>query len=172
MVLPPSCFMKHGGDDWRYICKLFLAEDMCACMLNCFSYVGLFVSLLTVACQAPLSMGFSRPEYWRGLPCSPPGDPPDSGIEPMSFMSSVLTGRFFTSSTTWEALVKEGWLLVPTRMSSHLRSGKLVTGSSGVCLEYDCRWELCRWASFGEQLTGNRYQWLPTAGVWGSVKCL
>ena len=150
MVLPPSCFMKHGWDDWRYSCKLFLAEDMRACMSSS-CLLQLCWSLLTVACQAPLSMGFSRQEYWSGLLCSPPGDPPNSGTEPMSFMSSVLTGRFFTSSTTWEALAKEGWLLVPTRMSAHLRSGKLVTGSSGVCLEYDCRWELCRWASFGEQ---------------------
>ena len=141
MVLPPSCFMKHGCDDWRYTCKLFLAEDMHACMLNCFSCVGLFVTLLTVTCQAPRSMGFSRQEHWSGLPCSPPGDLPDPGIEPMSFMSSVLTGRFFTSSTTWDALAKQGGLLVSTRMRSHLRSGKLVTGSSGVCLEYDRRWE-------------------------------
>ena len=36
----------------------------------------------TVACQAPLSMGFSRQEYWSGLPCPSPGDLPDPGIEP------------------------------------------------------------------------------------------
>ena len=38
----------------------------------------------TVACQAPLSMGFFRPEYWSGLPCSPPGYLPNPGIEAMS----------------------------------------------------------------------------------------
>ena len=38
----------------------------------------------TVACQAPLAMGFSRQEYWSGLPCPPPGDLPDPGIEPRS----------------------------------------------------------------------------------------
>ena len=53
--------------------------------------------------QAPLSMEFSRQEYWSGLPCPPPGDLPDSGIEPMSLMSPALAGRFFTTSTTWEA---------------------------------------------------------------------
>ena len=37
---------------------------------------------LTVACQAPLSMGFSRQEYWSGLPCPPPGYLPNPGIEP------------------------------------------------------------------------------------------
>ena len=55
--------------------------------------------------QAPLSMEFSRQEYWSGLPCPPPGDLPDSGIEPMSLMSPALAGRFFTTSTTWEAQV-------------------------------------------------------------------
>ena len=48
----------------------------------------------TVAHQAPLSMGFSRQGYWSGLPCLPPGDLPDPGIEPAS---PVLTGRFFTT---------------------------------------------------------------------------
>ena len=42
------------------------------------------VTLWTVACQAPLSMGFYRPEYWSGLQCPPPGDLPDPGIEPTS----------------------------------------------------------------------------------------
>ena len=44
----------------------------------------------TIALQAPLSMGFSRQEYWSGLPFSPPGDLPNPGIEPMSLMSSAL----------------------------------------------------------------------------------
>ena len=57
----------------------------------------------TVACQAPLSMGFSRKEYWNGLPFPPPGDLPDPMIKPMSLMSSTLTGGFFTTSSTWEA---------------------------------------------------------------------
>ena len=58
---------------------------------------------LTVAHQAPLSKGFSRQEYWSGLPCPPPGDFPDSGIQPVSLASSALAGGFFTTSTTWEA---------------------------------------------------------------------
>ena len=53
-------------------------------MVSRFSHVRLFVTLWTVAHQTPLSMGFSRQEYWRGLPCPPPGDLPDSGIEPGS----------------------------------------------------------------------------------------
>ena len=53
-------------------------------MLNCFSCVWLFATLWTVAHQAPLSVGFSRQEYWSGLPCPPPEDSPDTGIEPRS----------------------------------------------------------------------------------------
>ena len=49
-----------------------------------FSHVQLFVSLWTVARQAPLSMGFPKQEYWSGLPFSPPGDLPDPEIEPGS----------------------------------------------------------------------------------------
>ena len=54
--------------------------------------------------QAPLSMGFSRQEYWSGLPCPPPGDLPDPGIKPISLMFPALAGRFFTASAAWEAL--------------------------------------------------------------------
>ena len=57
----------------------------------------------TAAHQAPLSMGFSRQEYWSGLPFPPPGALPDPGIEPTSFMSPALPGGFFTTSATWEA---------------------------------------------------------------------
>ena len=46
-------------------------------------------------------MGFSRQEYWSGLSCPPPGDLPDSGIEPVSLKSHALAGEFFTSSATW-----------------------------------------------------------------------
>ena len=56
----------------------------------------------TVALQAPPSMGFSRQEYWSGLPFLPPGDLPDPGIEPMSLASPTLAGGFFTTSIIWE----------------------------------------------------------------------
>jgi len=58
---------------------------------------------MDVAHQAPLSMGFSRQEYWSALPCPPPGDIPYPGIEPMSFMSPALRSGFFTTNATWEA---------------------------------------------------------------------
>ena len=68
------------------------------------SHVRLFVIPWTVARQVPLSMGLSRQGYWSGLPCPPPGDLPDPGIEPTSLTSPPLAGRFFTTSTTWEAI--------------------------------------------------------------------
>ena len=58
------------------------------------SRVQLFATPWTVACQATLSMGFSRQEHWSGLPCPPPGRLPDPGIEPAS---PVLAGGFFTT---------------------------------------------------------------------------
>ena len=65
------------------------------------SCVRLSANPWTAAHRAPLSIEFPRQEYWSGLPCSPPGYPPDPEIEPMS---PVVSGRFFTTSTCWEAL--------------------------------------------------------------------
>ena len=62
------------------------------------------MTLWTVAGQAPLSLGFSRQEYWSGLPFPAPGDLPDPGIEPVSLMSPALADGFFTTSAIWEAL--------------------------------------------------------------------
>ena len=59
------------------------------CILSHFSHVQLFATPWTVAHQAPLSIGFSRQEYWSGLSCPLPGDLPDPGIELMS--SSLQT---------------------------------------------------------------------------------
>ena len=74
------------------------------CMLSCLSCVQLFLTLWTVACKAPLPMGFSRQEYWSRLPCPPPGDLPNPGIEPMSLISPALAVGLFIASATQEAL--------------------------------------------------------------------
>ena len=71
-------------------------------MLSPFSHVQLFATLWTVALQGSLSMGFSRQEYWSGLPCPSPGDLPYLGIEPVSLRSPALASWFFTISATWE----------------------------------------------------------------------
>ena len=75
---------------------------LCARMLSRFSHAWLFATPWTVACQLPLSMGFSRQEYWSGLPCPPPGDLPDRGIKPMSLVSPVLQADSLPLSH-WEA---------------------------------------------------------------------
>ena len=68
-------------------------------MLSRFSRVQLSVTPWTVAQRVPLSMGFSRQEYWSGLPGLPSGHLPEPGMEPQSLMS---LGEFFTPSATWE----------------------------------------------------------------------
>ena len=66
----------------------------CAQSLSC---VHLFVTPWTAAHQAPLSMGFSRQEYWSRLPFLPPADLPNPGIEPESSASPALASGFFTT---------------------------------------------------------------------------
>ena len=76
---------------------------MHVCVLSHFCCVQLCATIGTVSHQAPLSMGFSRQEYWSGLSCPPPGDLPDPGVEPESLTSPALAGWFFTTSASWEA---------------------------------------------------------------------
>ena len=71
-------------------------------MLSPFSHVQLFATLWTVTCQAPLSTGCSRQEYWSALPCR--GDVPNPGTEPTSPESPALAGGFFTTMATWKAV--------------------------------------------------------------------
>ena len=71
-----------------------------ACVLRPFSPVQLSATLWTVAHQAHLSMGFSRQEYWSGLPCPPPGGLSDPGIELESLVAPALAGGFFTTGAT------------------------------------------------------------------------
>ena len=65
--------------------------------------VQLFGTPWAVAPQASLSIGFSRQEYWKGLPCPSPEDLPNPGTEPTSLMSPTLASVFFTTGATWEA---------------------------------------------------------------------
>ena len=71
-------------------------------VLSRFSHTRLFATPWTVACQAPLSTGFPRQEYWSGLPFPSPGDLSDPGMEPMS---PALAGKFFTSESPGKPLV-------------------------------------------------------------------
>ena len=88
-----SCFSPSLGGEMSILC-------MGLCVLSCFSCVHLFVTLWAIAHQAPLSLGFSRQEYWYGLPCTLPEDLPDLGMEPKSLRSHASSGRFFITSIT------------------------------------------------------------------------
>ena len=77
----------------------------CVCVCVCvwaqtLSRVQLFAIPWTVACQTCLSSGFSRQEYWSGLPFPSPGDLPYPGIQPESLVSPAMAGRFFTTIDT------------------------------------------------------------------------
>ena len=76
------------------------------------SRVRFFATPWTVALQAPLSMGFSRREYWAGLPFPFPGDLPHPGIELTCLKSPALAGRFFTTGTTCKAPGNHLWSLL------------------------------------------------------------
>ena len=90
---------------------------VCVCVRSHFSRVQLFVTPWTIAHQAPLSMEFSRQEYWNELSCLPLEDFPYPGMELMSLKSPALAGRFFTSghlssiSITQEKLIIFMYLL-------------------------------------------------------------
>ena len=75
---------------------------MCACMGACSVMSDSFVTLWTIACQAPLAKRFSRQEYWSGLPFPSPGDLPNRGIKPTSLVLPALAKGFLTAAT-WEA---------------------------------------------------------------------
>ena len=93
--IPHSCdnqkASRHWGDP-QFLCS----GDGGLVAKSCLT----FVTPWTTACQAPLSTGFSRQEYWSGLPIPSPGDLPDPGIEPRV---SCMAGRFFTNWATREA---------------------------------------------------------------------
>ena len=79
----------------------------CVCVLSHFSCVLFFVTPWSVALQAPLSVGFSKQEYWSRLPFSSPGDLPNPEVQLTSLRTIALPGRFFTTTTTWETPKKD-----------------------------------------------------------------
>ena len=82
-----------------------ILDVLFSCVLSCFTRAPLFATAWTVGRQAPLSLGFSRQDYWNGLPCPPLGDLPNPAIKPASLMPPALAGGFFTTSTTREAQI-------------------------------------------------------------------
>ena len=82
-----NTFFKHYCTNETHECQCLVKMQTLSCVL-------LIVIPGTVAHQAPLSVGFHRPEYWSGLPFPSPGDLPNSGIK---LMSPALAGEFFTT---------------------------------------------------------------------------
>ena len=110
--LPRWCFQRVHPPQ-----GLMRAESLQSCPTLC--------GPRTAAHQAPLSMGFSRPQSWSGLPCPPPGDLPDPEVEPESPVSPALAGRFFTTNATRESHFKEiHWDRFLTGEESHIYSRK------------------------------------------------
>ena len=112
------------------------------CVLSALSRVWLFEIPWTVACQAPLSMEFSRQENWNGLPFPTPGSLPNLGIEPTSL---TLTGRFFTTSTSWEDEIFYKFRLLPSTSLNIYPFSPCNTSVTPVLARgrglHDCLWE-------------------------------
>ena len=105
------CHLQQHGRTHRISCleekvrqRQALYLFTCMCVLRYFSRARLLTTPWTVAHQAPLPMGLSRQEHWRGLPCPFQGHLPHPGIEPPSLMPSVLAHALCTSLATWEPL--------------------------------------------------------------------
>ena len=109
--------VKILGTFWRRLCMLDTCSYICFYVyVQSLSHIRLLSTPWTVARQAPLSMKFSRQEYWNGLPFPSPGDVPDPGIEPVS---PGLAGRFFT--------------IEPSGKPGHRVSSYYYYGSSYIC---------------------------------------
>ena len=96
-----------GSEEFQFPLQCHLARRTFQSCVHACSVASVVSNSLrpprTVACQTPLSMGFSRQESWSGLLSPPPGDLPNPEIKPASLMSPALAGRLFTTSATWEA---------------------------------------------------------------------
>ena len=93
----------------------------CSCLSAC-QVTTVVSDSLTVDNQAPLSMEFSRQDFWNGLPFPPLGDLPNSRIKPVSLKSPGLAGRFFNTNATWE---------VQRFIYHHKKKGREVQSFSG-----------------------------------------
>ena len=83
-------FYSNENEQTRATCACLHTKSLQSCLF--------LWNFMDCTCQAPLSMGFSRQEFWSRLPCPPS----DQGIRPMSLTSPVLVGGFFITNATWE----------------------------------------------------------------------
>ena len=94
--------LEKSSPAWKILKSAHQGRTCSTCVLS-HSECPTLCDPVTAARQPPLSMGFSKQEYWSGLPFPIPGDLPNPGIKPMSLSSPALAGGFFTTSATWEA---------------------------------------------------------------------
>ena len=139
----PQKRQHHGVQVWTGArappqVSFILVKSACLILQGCqavhchFSCVRLFATPWTVACQVPLSMGFSRQENWSGLPFPSSGDLSDPGMEPMS---PALAGKFFTSESPGKPLViiLVSWLVCLQQI--HLNKKRILKAKTfkGMC---------------------------------------
>ena len=136
---------------------------MCVSLLSHFSCV--FATPWAVACQALLSMGFSRQEYWSGLPCPPPGYLPNSRIEPTSLISPVLAGGFFTTAPCGKMKVCVGECKGRNSLNTSDASGH----STSEGFSYNKRCCDTSWVSFSPVLILSTWSEWQIPQVKGSV---
>ena len=152
------------------------------CVLSCFSRVWLCANPWTVACQAPLSMGFSRQEHWSGLPFPSPEDLPAPGIEPASLTSPSLAGGFFTASATSRCIWRCNWLALchsPLEKSMATHSSICAwrmpwTGEPGGLQSMGLQRITQDWSDLASKQAMSHFRtalwytaWLYSVGLWG-----
>ena len=112
-----ACMLSHV----RLSSILYIFLCFMVCILICVHAQSCLTlcNPVTVAHQAPLSMGISRQEYWSGLPFPPPEDLPDPGIKPVSPASPALAGRFFTTEPLGAPAFSEQWAFLAPVVPHH-----------------------------------------------------
>ena len=155
--------LKVGISQWCYM--------LCAKSLH---HVQLLVILWTMACQAPLSTGFSRQDCWSGLPCLSPEDLPNPGTEPASLRPPTWAGGLFSTCSTWEVPLTSESLLhwqAVSLLLSHLGSPKIflyLPSKCQHCLNISALWNALCFGAAGKTLSsllGLTYEgnWLSAA---------
>ena len=123
---------------------------VCVCV-RVFSRKWLFATSWTLACQAPLSMGFCRQKCWAGSSFPSPGDLPNPGIEHKSPVSPALAGVFLTNGASWEARMCT--VSISTHAHGVISFSHEKEGSSITCDNIDEFWGRCEMSEMSQRKT-------------------
>ena len=145
-------------------------RDLISPSVTCSVVSDYFSTPWTVAHQAPLSMGFSRQEYWSGLPFPSPGDLLDLGIEFKSLTSPALTGGFFTTRATWEA---HGFRMIRAHYMYVLFVSIVITSAPAQIIRHQILGvgDPCSQVSREESFLASSQLWGPPGHPWGALAC-